>query len=79
MFKFYASQEKKKIDFNLEWNLQKMTFNEFIKFGFQTNITPSLIPNDDMVQIFRHVIRERRDNLTIQEKDESGSGLNQLN
>lgn len=55
-----------------------MNFNEFIKFGYQTYITPTIVPNDDMVMIFRAMIRERREALTQKEIDEIGTGVNSL-
>ena len=64
MFKFYASQDKKEISFQLGNALQRVNFNEFIKFGYQTYITPAVVPNEDMVLIFRALIRERRDKLS---------------
>jgi hypothetical protein len=64
MFKFYSSQDKKQIGFQLGNNMQRMNFNEFVKFGYQTNITPSILPNEDMVYIFRAVVREIRESLT---------------
>lgn len=78
MFKFYASQDKKEISFNLGNNLQNVNFNEFVKFGYQTLLTPSVVSNEDMVGIFRALVRERREGLTQKEIDESGLGVNSL-
>jgi hypothetical protein len=36
--------------------------NEYIKFGNNTNITPSLISSDDLMYIFRLLAKEREDN-----------------
>lgn len=78
MFKFYASQDKKEINFNLAHAMKRISFNEFIKFGFSTNITPHVVSNDDMVLIFRSLVREASDKLTQKEIDEMGIGLNSL-
>jgi len=56
-----------------------VNFNEFIKFGYQTFITPTIVSNDDMVMIFRALIRERREDLSQKEIDELGTGVNSLN
>lgn len=35
MFKFFASQDKKDLDFNLERIMNTINFREFIRFGYQ--------------------------------------------
>lgn len=35
MYKFYASQDKKDLDFNLERSMNTINFREFIRFGYQ--------------------------------------------
>ena len=59
MYKFYASQDKKTVDFNLEANMNVMNMREFVRFGYQQNIVPALLLPEDMVQIYRQLIRER--------------------
>ena len=78
MFKFYASQDKKSINFNLGNNLQNVNFNEFVKFGYQTLITPTILSNEDMVVIFRTLVRERGETMTQKEIDETGHGVNSM-
>lgn len=55
-----------------------LNFKEFIKFGYQTNITTTIVPNDDMVHIFRALVRERRDGMTQHEIEDMGLGINSL-
>ena len=78
LFRFYAAQEKKEIGFDLAQRLSRVSFSEFVKFGFQTGITPSVVSNEDMVLVFRALVRERREHMTQQEVDELGSGVNSL-
>ena len=49
MYKFYASQDKKTVDFNLEAKMNTMNMREFVRFGYQQNIVPALLPPEDMV------------------------------
>ena len=59
MYKFYASQDKKDLDFNLERAMSTMNMREFVRFGFQQSVIPVLLPPETTVQIFRQLIRER--------------------
>ena len=43
MYKFYASQDKKDLDFNLERSMNTMNLREFVRFGYQQNIVPALL------------------------------------
>jgi hypothetical protein len=47
------------VGFTLEKSMSQMNFREFIRFGFQQNIVPALLPPETMVFIFRQLIRER--------------------
>jgi hypothetical protein len=53
MFKFYASQDKKDIGFSMQKDMNTINFREFVRFGFQSNISPVLLIPDDVVVIFR--------------------------
>ena len=59
MFKFYSSQEKKDVGFSLEQSMNSLNFREFVRFGFQQNIVPALLHPEDMVQIFKDLMREK--------------------
>ena len=41
-------------------------------------MTPAVIPNEDMVYIFRALVRERSDTLTQKEIDELGHGVKNI-
>lgn len=41
-------------------------FREFIRFTYQQNIVPALIPPEDAVQIYRQLVRERLDEIKSQ-------------
>ena len=62
MFNFYAKQETKKITREISKDLSSISFAEFIRFGYQTAITPAIISTDEMVIIYRVVLRERKEN-----------------
>lgn len=51
---------------------------EFTKFGFQMKLIPRVITNEDMVLIFRDLIREKTSSLTETELNEYGLGINTL-
>jgi hypothetical protein len=53
MFKFYASQEKKNVGFNLAKAMNSMNMRELIRFAYQQLIIPTLLQPEDIVQIFR--------------------------
>ena len=53
MYKFYASQDKKDLDFNLERAMSTMNMREFVRFGYQQYIIPSLLQPEDVVLVFR--------------------------
>lgn len=57
MFRFYASQDKKELGFNLERSMNSMNMRELIRFAYQQLIIPSLLQPEDIVQIFRQLIR----------------------
>lgn len=61
MFKFYASQDRKDLDFNMDRVLNTINFREFIRFTYQQYVVPCLLPPEDGVQIFRELMREMID------------------
>ena len=64
MFKFYASQDKKDLTFNMEQSLNTMNMREFIRFSYQQYIIPSLLQPEDIVNIYRQLVREKQEDLT---------------
>ena len=59
-------------------SMKRINLNEFSKFGFQTKIVPKVVTNDDLVLIFRAIIRERTSTMTQKEMDFLGVGVNTL-
>ena len=55
-----------------------MNLREFIRFGYQQNIVPALLQPEDMVQIYRQLIRERIEELASLNAKEGGSGVGYL-
>lgn len=49
MFKFYASQDKKDVGFNLEKAMNSMNLRELIRFSYQQLLIPSLLQPEDIV------------------------------
>ena len=68
LFKFYALQDAKYLDSNLELNTETINFNEFVKFGHQQNITPGLLHNEEVVYIYRAAVRQRMNDLGISDQ-----------
>jgi hypothetical protein len=60
MYKFYASQDNKKdaASFDIEFLHSVLSFQEMVRFGYQQNITPNFISPDDMVHIYKNLVRE---------------------
>jgi hypothetical protein len=58
MYKYYTLQGDVSIGGDLEKRMNVIEFNNWVKFGNNTNITPHLISTDDMVAIYRVLERE---------------------
>ena len=62
MYKFYACQDHQKDGtFDFDYLLSVLSFRELVRFGYQQNITPNLISPDDMVYIYKNLVREQSD------------------
>lgn len=61
LFKYYAVLDKKEM---IVHSMQRINFQEFTKFGFQTKIVPKVVTNEEMVLIFRAIVREKTSTLT---------------
>ena len=57
LFKYFVGKDNKKIDGNLEGNLNSLSFNSFVKLGYQAKITPKLVSTDEHIKIFRQLVR----------------------
>lgn len=60
-FEFYSRSEHHGISFELDKHMETMNYKEFIRFGYQSNIVPALIPVEEMNHIYKLLIRERQD------------------
>jgi hypothetical protein len=58
-FLFYSRCEHHSIGQDYEEDMVTMDFREFIRFGYQVNIVPTIIPVEDMNHVFHRLIRER--------------------
>jgi len=70
LYKFYASQDLKEVGFTLEQSMQTMNMREFVRFGYQENIVPGLVTPEDIVQVYRQLIRERVEEVEGKVKDQ---------
>lgn len=70
MYKYYTLQGKVTIGGNLEKMMNVIEFNNWVKLGYNTNITPHLITSDDMVAIYRTLEREFEFSVGIDDKDD---------
>lgn len=55
--------------------MNSMNFREFIRFGFQQNIVPALMPPEKLVLIFRQLIRDMQFNLTTNQDTYIGDNV----
>lgn len=58
MYKYYTLQGDIQLDGNVGKRMTVIEFNNWVKLGYNTNITPHLISSDDMVAIYRLLERE---------------------
>ena len=61
LFQFYCKSEHHEISFSLGRDVETMNYKEFIRFGYQSNIVPALIPVEEMSHTFKLVSREAKD------------------
>ena len=70
MFKFYASQDKANdyANFDLEYLHKVLSFKELVRWGYQQSITPNFISPEDMVHIYKNLVRENEETTKSAEK-----------
>jgi hypothetical protein len=70
LYKFYASQDQKndQAAFDLEYLHSVLSFKEFVRFGYQQNVVPNFITPDDMVTVYKNLVRETEDERTGNDK-----------
>jgi hypothetical protein len=63
MYKFYASQDKKSdakgLDIDYLHNV--LSFKELVRWGYQQNVTPNFVTPEEMVKIYKNLVRETED------------------
>lgn len=71
MFKFYAAQDsqKDKLAYDSEWLMSTLSYKELVRWSYQQDITPNLVTPEDMVYIYKTLVREQED--LLQERAES--------
>lgn len=63
MYKFYAAQDDKKeaIDYSLDYLHAMLDLTEFVRFGYNQKITPTLVTPNDMMFIYKNLLAESQD------------------
>ena len=74
-FKHWAVIDKKDMAVH---GMQRISLTEFQKYGFQNKVVPKIVSSEDMVLIFRALVRERTSVMSQKEQDEIGLGVNSL-
>lgn len=71
MFKFYAAQDsqKDKLAYDSEWLMSTLSYKELVRWSYQQDITPNLVTPEDMVYIYKTLVREQED--LLQERAEA--------
>jgi hypothetical protein len=70
LYKYYTLQGDVKIGGDLDLRMNVIEFNNWNKFGHNTNIAPHLISVEDMVAIYRTLEREMMANQDLNVVDE---------
>ena len=70
MFKFYAAQDshKDKLAYDSEWLMSTLSYKELVRWSYQQDITPNLVTPEDMVYIYKTLVREQEDLFLDQQK-----------
>jgi len=63
--------------FNVAYLHSVLSFRELVRFGYQQAILPELITGDDMVFVYKHLIREQNEEKP-QTKTEQNIGAGML-
>jgi hypothetical protein len=61
MFDFYATQDDKKdaISYDAKFLADTLSFKELIRFGYQQHLTPDFITPDELVLVYKNIVREQ--------------------
>jgi hypothetical protein len=60
MFDFYASQDSKKggIAYDGPALAAALSFRELVRFGYQQHLTPDFLAPEDVVFVYKNLVRE---------------------
>lgn len=58
LFKYYSTQDGIKLDQQLDNKVKTISLNEFMKFGMQHNVYPTLVSLEDSKYVFRQTIND---------------------
>lgn len=60
-FDYYAKSDHHDLTRDIEKQFETVNYKEFIKFGYESNIIPTIIPIHEIIYIFHQLVRERND------------------
>lgn len=60
-FDFYALSDHHELTRDMEKEYENLNYKEFIKFGYESNIIPTIVPMNEIIYIFNQLVRERGD------------------
>lgn len=77
MFDFYARQDPQKshITHLNEFFDSTLSFKELVRFGYQQRLTPDILLPEEMVRIYKNLMREVVDHHKTGAKDEISKSL----
>jgi len=58
-FDYYCKIEHTELTRDIEKEFEVMTYKEFVRFGYESNIIPTIIPVNQIIYIFHQLVRER--------------------
>eukprot|EP00347_Sterkiella_histriomuscorum_P016192 403354133 len=82
LFALYDKSLKSQFQLACKWDstdITKMSYNSFLKFGIKYGITPSLISSQDLIYIYKTILRGKKDQqqqIEMSVTDVEGSKLN---
>jgi hypothetical protein len=61
LFDYYAKSEHHELTRDFEKTYENINYREFIKFGYESNVIPTVIPINEIIYIYNQLVRERYD------------------
>jgi len=71
-FSFYCLQGKAELGMDTDFKTTNLHFKEFVKFGYQSKITPVVASSEEVVSTFRFIARNQEAERLEKEGDEKG-------